>query len=201
MKFFRPKKATGFTLVEIMIVVLIIGILLAIAIPNFVSARESSRAKACVGNLKQIDSATQQWCMDQKKNASNYGTGPSITTDLFVSGGTGYLRAAPACPSNGAYTAAAFDHHNASVQHQRQRQRRSQRGHQLSDRRQVLPRHVILSDPSHTGRMPISGILFFFPREDHGHVLSTESRTPRLYSGRDHDSRSDYRHPAGNRRS
>ena len=107
MKFFRPKSKTGFTLVEIMIVVLIIGILLAIAIPNFVSARESSRAKACVGNLKQIDSATQQWCMDQKKNAANYGTGPVITTDLYVSGGTGYLRATPACPSAGAYTAAA----------------------------------------------------------------------------------------------
>ena len=95
MKFFRPKSKTGFTLVEIMIVVLIIGILLAIAIPNFVAARELSRAKACVGNLKQIDSATQQWCMDKKKNATNYGTGPVIGTDLYVSGGTGYIRALP----------------------------------------------------------------------------------------------------------
>ncbi|MCW3061592.1 MAG: prepilin-type N-terminal cleavage/methylation domain-containing protein, partial [Capsulimonas sp.] len=56
MKVFRNKKS-GFTLVEIMIVVLIIGILLAVAIPSFVQARESSRAKSCIANLKQIDSA------------------------------------------------------------------------------------------------------------------------------------------------
>lgn len=103
---FRPKNSkTGFTLVEIMIVVLIIGILLAIAIPNFVAARESSRAKACIGNLKQIDSATQQWCMDQKKSTTNYGTGPVLATDLV--GASAYIRATPVCPSSGAYTVAA----------------------------------------------------------------------------------------------
>ena len=109
MKPFRPKNTkntqAGFTLVEIMIVVLIIGILLAIAIPNFVSARESSRAKACIGNLKQIDSATQQYCMDQKKSATNYGSGPSIATDLV--GTASYLRAAPVCPSSGTYAVAS----------------------------------------------------------------------------------------------
>ena len=105
MKFFRPKSKTGFTLVEIMIVVLIIGILLAIAIPNFVSARESSRAKACVGNLKQIDSATQQYCMDQKLNAANYGTGPTLAS---LVGTAGYIRSTPVCPSNGAYTVATL---------------------------------------------------------------------------------------------
>ncbi len=108
MKFFRPKnRKTGFTLVEIMIVVLIIGILLAIAIPNFVSAREASRAKACVGNLKQIDSATQQWCMDNKKSTSTYGTGPVIGTDLVKTDGTGYLRSTPNCPSGGTEAVAA----------------------------------------------------------------------------------------------
>jgi prepilin-type N-terminal cleavage/methylation domain-containing protein len=98
------RKATAFTLVEIMIVVLIIGILLAIAIPNFVAARETSRAKACVANLKQIDSATQQWCMDNKKSATNYGSGPVIATDLV--GTDSYIRAVPVCPSGGSYSAA-----------------------------------------------------------------------------------------------
>jgi prepilin-type N-terminal cleavage/methylation domain-containing protein len=63
----KARAERGFTLVEIMIVVLIIGILLAIAVPNFVRARESSRAKACVSNLKQIDAAKEQWAMDNNK--------------------------------------------------------------------------------------------------------------------------------------
>src|SRR6266487_2938718 len=85
----------GFTLVEIMIVVLIIGILLAIAVPNFIKARESSRAKSCVANLKQIESAKEQWAMDTKA-ATNATPG---TTDLFPT----YVRNTPVCPSGGTY--------------------------------------------------------------------------------------------------
>lgn len=92
----RIKKTKGFTLVEIMIVVLIIGILLAIAVPNFVKARETSRAKTCVGNLKQIESAKEQACME-----GSHGTAWSPGQgDLSPD----YVKVWPACPASGTYT-------------------------------------------------------------------------------------------------
>src|SRR5579862_3352326 len=57
----KVSRKSGFTLVEIMIVVAIIGLLAAIAIPNFVRARTTSQQNACINNLRQIDGAKQEW--------------------------------------------------------------------------------------------------------------------------------------------
>ena len=96
-KFFK-KVRHGFTLVEIMIVVLIIGILLAIAVPNFIRARETSRAKSCQGNLKQVQSAKEQWAMDTRAAT----TATPTAANLY--GTDKYIKAAPLCPSSGTYT-------------------------------------------------------------------------------------------------
>ena len=95
----------GFTLVEIMIVVLIIAVLTAIAIPAFMNAREQGRTKACVNNLRQISSAKMQYCLTNK--LSGTATIPGGMTTLV--GSASYLRATPVCPSQGTYTLNTID--------------------------------------------------------------------------------------------
>ena len=64
----QNSRKSGFTLVEIMIVVAIIGLLAAIAIPNFVKARTASQANACIANMKQVEGAKATWALEAKKN-------------------------------------------------------------------------------------------------------------------------------------
>jgi len=83
----------GFTLVEIMIVVAIIGLLAAIAIPNFIKARESAEKNACIENLKQIQGATQVWALANDKTGSD----TPATSDLAPN----YIKRWPECKKAG----------------------------------------------------------------------------------------------------
>src|SRR5437867_1777239 len=98
----KNTRKSAFTLVEIMIVVAIIGLLAAIAIPNFVRARTRAQQNTCINNLRQIDGAKQQWALEQRQT----GAGTPSQTDIDPYLGRAGSAANIVCPAGG--TSATF---------------------------------------------------------------------------------------------
>lgn len=96
--FIKLRENKAFTLVEIMIVVAIIGLLIAIALPNFVKARNTARLNLCKNNLRLIGHGLEQWRVET--NAAGDAAPAAIATLAeYIKGD-----ALPTCPSAGVYS-------------------------------------------------------------------------------------------------
>jgi prepilin-type N-terminal cleavage/methylation domain-containing protein len=101
----RALPKSGFTLVEIMLVVGIIGFLAVLAIPNFIRARGRSQANVCINNLRQIQGATVEWALETKKSSQ----APVQFSDI-----RDFLRGVPVCPAGGTCFSDSYSITNAS---------------------------------------------------------------------------------------
>ena len=99
MKKKTSKKTKGFSLIELLIVVAIILIIAAIAIPNFVKARETAQRNACINNLRQLDAAENQWALENNKKTGDACAEADLKPFIRLVGGQ-----LPKCPAGGTYT-------------------------------------------------------------------------------------------------
>ena len=87
---------SGFTLLEIMIVVALIALLAVIAIPNFMKSRNQAQTTTCINNLRQINDVKQQWALETHKTDNSVPAPDDVAP---------YIRGnkLPACPASGNY--------------------------------------------------------------------------------------------------
>jgi prepilin-type N-terminal cleavage/methylation domain-containing protein len=89
----------AFTIIELLIVLTILSIILAIGVPNYMRSREESLKNTCIANMKQINSAMDEWVIEKKITT---GTVPSESDEVDI---YSYLKGGrPECPSKGVYT-------------------------------------------------------------------------------------------------
>jgi prepilin-type N-terminal cleavage/methylation domain-containing protein len=90
------QRTVGFTLIEIMVTVMIISILIAVAVPNFVRSRNETQKESCLKNLQEIDSAKERFAME-----TNTASGTVVDPSSLV---PDYLKTAlPVCQGGGTY--------------------------------------------------------------------------------------------------
>lgn len=96
----KQQKRGGFTLIEIMIVVAIIGLLASIAIPAYGRARQTANKQVCINNLQCIEGAIEQWATECRKESGQ----PVTYEDIKV-----YMKRAVVCPSGGTTFADSYE--------------------------------------------------------------------------------------------
>lgn len=102
------RKDEGFTLVELMVVVLIIGILIAVAVPVFNSARANAQKRTCQGSQRTVEGAYQTWYADHEANAglaAVFGDAAITGHALLTAGNDGkflgdFIKSVPKCPAS-----------------------------------------------------------------------------------------------------